>query len=75
MFKTIGKVFEPLNSKRVENIIKANNCDAYAKKLTTQNLIKLLVTTNLKEHNDLRAISTDLLFDDNYQLYRPFSAL
>ncbi|MGX8796669.1 IS4 family transposase [Fusibacter sp. JL298sf-3] len=68
-FKTIGKVLEPLNSKKVKNIIKTNNCDAYAKKLTTQNLIKLFVTANLKEHDGLRAISTDLLFDDNYQRY------
>jgi len=67
--KTINKVLEPLNSKKVENIIKSNNCDAYAKKLTTQNLIKLFVTANLKEFDGLREISTDLLFDDNYQNY------
>lgn len=56
IFKTIVKALEPLISKKVENIIKTNNCDAYAKKLTTQNLIKLFVTTNLKEHDGLGAI-------------------
>jgi hypothetical protein len=65
--KTINKVLEPLNLKEVENIIKSNNCDAYAKKLTTQNLIRLFVMANLKEFDGLRAISTDLIFDDNYQ--------
>lgn len=67
--KTINKVLEPLNSKKVKNIIKTNNCDAYVKKLTTQNLIKLFVTANLKEFDGLRAISTDLLFDEKYQNY------
>ena len=68
-FKTINKVLEPLNSKEIETIIKSNNYDAYAKKLTTQNLIKLFVTANLKEFDGLRAISTDLLFDNHYQAY------
>lgn len=48
-FKTLNKVLGPLNSKEIENIIKANNYDVYAKKLTTQNLIKLFVTATLKE--------------------------
>ena len=72
---TINKVLEPIKSKFVEKIINKYDADAYAKKLTTLNLITLFLTGELKEFDGLRAISTDLLFNDAYQEHLKLSSI
>lgn len=64
---TISKVLLPIDSKFVLDIIKRYRADRYMKKLSTLGLIKMFLGADLKEHDGLRAISTDLIFDEDYQ--------
>lgn len=63
----IKKVLEPINSKFCKHIFEKHSANRYMKKLTAKDLVTLFLTAHLHEFKGLRDISTDLLFNPDYQ--------